>query len=68
MCAENLGGCGRVYQTHDGNQLAFAPYDCECGARLMPRRVDGTGNRTDWIARAICRECFDDLKGPQVLS
>jgi hypothetical protein len=73
VCALDVGGCGRVYQTRDDSLPLFAPYDCVCGAALMPtppRRADGSGPRVrtkgrKHTARAICDACFEERKaGP----
>lgn len=58
VCAQDEGGCGRVYQTSSAVVLHYAPYDCFCGEPLMPSRVEGGGARTSYTARAICAECF----------
>jgi hypothetical protein len=62
-CAPDAGGCGAVYQTRDDKLPHFAPYDCPCGAPLMPHKPDGggqlgPGKRSNFTARSICSKCF----------
>ena len=58
--------CRRVFQTRDSNAPLFAPYDCVCGAPLMPVRPEGDplrvagARRKRFTARSICAHCFEE--------
>ncbi len=70
VCAQDVGGCGRVFQTKDSAAPCFAPYNCPCGAPLMPGKpvkniAEQTPSREKVTARAICPRCFEERKmGP----
>lgn len=40
MCSN----CGRVFQTANANKPRFAPFECKCGAQLMPDEEDRVGD------------------------
>lgn len=61
VCAQDVGGCGRVFQTKDSAAPLYAPTKCPCGQQLMP----AGSSRQDFTARAICAHCFEERKaGP----
>lgn len=48
--------CGALYQTSDEAGAAYAPDQCTCGLRLMPK------GKKKFSARSVCESCFNERR------